>query len=203
MSVVPVRPVSEENWKPWFPSELAERLGQAPGAWYVVGGWALDLWHGSQTRDHEDLEFAVLSENVEQFRKALHGLDFFTAHEGVLDYLPATTSPPPHVSQLWGLDSGSACWRVDMMIEQGSPSIWIYKRDPSICIPRADIIRRSETGIPYLAPPAVLLFKAKHCRAKDEADFERALPKLDAADKAMLRGWLDLVHPGHAWHQAL
>jgi hypothetical protein len=60
-------------------------------------------------------------------------------------------------------------------------------------------VRRNATGIPYLAPSLVLLFKAKHRREKDEADFQAALPWLGAQKKAELRGWLTAFHPGHAW----
>ncbi len=62
------------------------------------------------------------------------------------------------------------------------------------------MVHVSAGGIPCLAPEAVLLFKAKHRRDKDEADFARALPKLDAAQRRWLaasqgpipvmRGWM-------------
>lgn len=207
MSSTPVNRVPDDAWVPWSPSMLADRLGRArgawPGNWYVVGGWALDLWHGNQTREHEDLEFAVLSADVGKFRRMLSDLEFFAVHAGVVEHLPATATPPPHVAQLWGLDTENACWRVDMMIETGSPSRWVYKRDPAIHAPRSAVVRTSAEGIPYLAPAAVLLFKAKYRREKDEADFIRALPRLDDADRDTLRSWLDLQHPGHAWRHAL
>jgi predicted glycosyl hydrolase (DUF1957 family) len=30
------------------------------GAWWVGGGWAIDLWLGDQSRDHEDIEVCIL-----------------------------------------------------------------------------------------------------------------------------------------------
>ncbi len=86
-----------------------------------------------------------------------------------------------------------------MMVERGTPDIWAYKRDPSIQMPRAAAVRRSERGIPYLAPANVLLFKAKHRRAKAERDFEAALPKLSSQEKLDLRLWLEALHPEHEW----
>nr|WP_205925967.1 amino acid transporter [Rhizobium sp. P38BS-XIX] len=198
-----MNPVSEDAWSPWSPAELSSRLRHASGIWYVVGGWALDLWHGNQTRGHEDLEFAILPESAHEFRATLSELVFFTVHSGVIKPLPGTSAPPPHISQLWGLDSRSACWRVDMMLERGTPSTWIYKRDTAIQMARSEVVRSSKTGIPYLAPAAVLLFKAKHLREKDEADFARALPRLERSDRDMLRYWLDLSHPDHPWLKSL
>ena len=40
------------------------------------------------------------------------------------------------------------------------------------------MLGRSEGGIPYLRPHAVLLFKAKDPRPKDEFDLAGSLPKL-------------------------
>jgi len=59
---------------------------------------------------------------------------------------------------------------------------WIYKRDSAISGPRVDT---TAEGIAYLKPAAVILSKAKYQRAKDEIDFERALPKLPASDHGL------------------
>ena len=65
------------------------------------------------------------------------------------------------------------------------------------------MVRVTAHGIPYLAPAAILLFKAKYRRDKDEADFARALPKLDAAERRWLKDCLEKVHPGDDWAKAL
>ena len=41
-------------------------------------------------------------------------------------------------------------------------------------------------GIPYAAPEAALLFKAKHLRDKDHADFQRVLNTLKVGDPVVL-----------------
>jgi hypothetical protein len=58
-------------------------------------------------------------------------------------------------------------------------------------------------GIPYAAPEVVLLFKAKHLRDKDVADFRRALPAMCQTRRARLGDWLTQVHPGHPWIETL
>jgi hypothetical protein len=45
----------------------------------------------------------------------------------------------------------------------------------------------------------VLLFKAKHVRPKDQADFDDGLPLLTEAQRSTLSSLLDQVHPGHTW----
>ena len=46
-------------WDPWLPLELAVRLRWVDVPWCVVAGWALDLFRGQASREHEDLEIAV------------------------------------------------------------------------------------------------------------------------------------------------
>lgn len=192
-----------DAWNAWLPDELGERLRAVEKPWCIVGGWALDLWHGRPTRSHDDLEFTVLREDVPAFRAALAGLEFFTAHDGVVEPLPDGEAPPPHVFQIWALDVQEQRWRVDMMIEPGTPQDWIYRRDPTITRPRAKMVETTPDGLPYLKPAAILLFKAKHMRAKDEIDFATALPRLPAAERGWLEECLARTHPGHPWIAAL
>lgn len=196
-------PLAHDAWCAWHPSELARRLRDIARPWCVAGGWALDLWHGRQTREHEDIEFTVLREDVAAFRRQLAGMSFHTAGDGIVEHLPDGAEPPPDIWQIWCQDIEARCWRVDMMIEPGTPAVWKYKRDPAITRSRAEMIGRSEGGLPYLKPAAVLLFKAKHRRGKDDTDFANALPKLEHAERAWLKASLAAAHPGHEWLQML
>jgi hypothetical protein len=80
---------------------------------------------------------------------------------------------------------------------------WICRRDETIRRPYRDIIHHTSDGIPYLAPELVLLFKAKHARPKDQADFDGALPRMSPAQRQTLAGLLARVHPGHRWLTSL
>jgi hypothetical protein len=193
----------EDDWSPWHPGELARRLETVARPWCVVGGWALDLWHGHQTRDHEDLEFTVLREDVGVFCQALADMTLYTVADGRFEHLPEGGEPPSHILQIWCFDVRAARWRVDLMIEPGEPDVWVCRRCPTIRHPRAAMVASTPDGIPYLRPAAVLLFKAKHRRDKDEADFERALPHLTGGERRWLQANLDRLHPGHPWAQAL
>ncbi|CVI25576.1 conserved hypothetical protein [Agrobacterium tumefaciens str. B6] len=169
----------------------------------MVGGWALDLWHGEPTCVHEDLKFSVLACQAQRYRGILSDLEFFSVRDGKLDHLPLIEPQPMDVWQQWGADIGFGRWRVDMMVDRGSPDMWIYKRDPSFTLPRAKAIRATAGGIRYLARHIVLLFNARHVREKDQWDFRNALPRLECSEKAALRRWLEVLHPWHAWIQEL
>jgi hypothetical protein len=48
---------------------------------------------------------------------------------------------------------------------------WIFRRDRRIRRALATAVDHDPTGIPYLVPELVLLYKAREPREKDEADF--------------------------------
>ncbi|HEX2705212.1 MAG TPA: hypothetical protein VHM65_05590 [Candidatus Lustribacter sp.] len=54
-------------------------------------------------------------------------------------------------------------------------------------------------GIHFTQPEIVLLFKARHQRAKDEANVAATLPLLSACRRDWLRTALAQVHPDHDW----
>lgn len=210
------RPIPDQSaWQAWHPHELAQRLQGLSQPWCVVGGWALDLWHGHVTRSHEDLEFTVLRRDLPVFCRRMRelGLALYTAHSGVLTLLAPGEQggpgefPADGIAQIWCWDAAAACWRVDMMVEAGTPSTWVYKRNPNLTRAREAAVWLGTLGdgprLPHLSPGAVLLFKAKQLREKDQADFERAWPRLPQAERLWLREQLVRLHPGHAWLQAL
>jgi hypothetical protein len=94
---------------------------------------ALDLWHGRQTRAHDDLEIAIPRSYFADVRKAFTGFEFFTASNGTLSAEPPTIDQ----HQNWVLDPIARVWRVDIFLEPGDESTWIYRRNPSLQLPRA------------------------------------------------------------------
>ena len=194
---------NEDAWCPWSPHQLAERLRGFATPWYVVGGWALDLWLGEERRSHEDLEFAVAPEDAPRVARQLYDLAFFEAKDGALREANVAAPMADSAWQWWGADTGARCWRVDMMAERGTADQWRYKRDPSLLVPRANAIRTTSDGIGYLAPSLVLLFKAKHRRPKDQSDFDAVAGQLDDPDRRDLKRWLRDLHPEHNWIERL
>jgi hypothetical protein len=65
------------------------------------------------------------------------------------------------------------------------------------------VIAFTTDGIPYQQPEIALLFKAKHTRDKDQADFDTVLPLLGPDRRGWLADALTLVHPEHPWLRAL
>ncbi|MCI2430831.1 hypothetical protein LM602_02325 [Candidatus Acetothermia bacterium] len=53
--------------------------------------------------------------------------------------------------------------------------------------------------MPFLGPEIVLLYKAKHLRAHDQADFDHVHTTLSSERRHWLRQALAKCHPGHPW----
>ena len=43
-------------WQPWSVHEVALLFSSVTVPWWIAGGWALDLFLGIQTREHEDID---------------------------------------------------------------------------------------------------------------------------------------------------
>jgi hypothetical protein len=185
-----------DAWQPWPAQEVHQRFLGIDAPWCIVGGWAIDLWLGRQTRRHEDIEISVLRRDVKRFQSALPECDFFTAGGGRVTPMHGR-EPPNDIHQVWCLERATQSWKLDIMIEPGTIDTWRYKRDVAFQFPRRDMVLNNPDGLPILRPEAVLLFKAKTTRPKDEADFQRCLSGLEHPD--WLVHALRRFHPDSPW----
>ncbi len=166
-----------DAWDAWRPDELAPGLARLEAPWAVAAGWAIDLWLGGEPREHEDLEIAAARETFAAVRGAL----------------PRSTRSPPAGSAT--SPGGSGRWTR----RRWDGKMWVFRRDPAIRFPVAEVIERTAAGIPCLAPELVLLFKAKQMRERDRLDLARALPGLGRSRRRRLADALRTVHPGREW----
>jgi hypothetical protein len=191
----------DAEWEAWTPAEAARRLQGIDVPWRVSAGWAIDLFLGRERREHDDLELAVPATRFPEVAGALGELDFHVVTAGIAE--PVATDAGAElmvtVHQTWGLDRGARVWRVDVFREPSDGDTWIARRDETIRLRYDEVIEHTPDGIPYERPEIVLLFKAKHARAKDEADLAAVLPHLGPERRRLLAEWIERVHPGHFW----
>jgi hypothetical protein len=194
-----------EAWSmAWTPEQAARALAGVAAPWAVAGGWALDLWLGRQTREHEDLEIAVPDACYPEIRARLEhlGLTLFAVDDGAVIALEPGEAPGRGF-QTWAMDPAVQGWRLDVFREPGDERTWIYRRTGELNAPRAWASGRTAAGVPYIAPQIVLLFKAKATRDKDQADFALVAPRLPPEARDWLAAALRAIHPGHPWIERL
>ena len=166
--------------------------------WAVTGGWAIDLYLGTQTRQHGDVDIAVLRADQHQLQRLLEGADVRKVANGVFtSWYPGEllTLPIHEIHATW--PSGR---KLELLLNEldASTNTWVFRRDSRVRRPM-DLVMQTADGIPHLSPEVVLLFKAKAAGPKDEADLAAVLPHLAPESRQWLAAAISLVHGQHHW----
>ena len=107
---------------------------------------------------------------------------------------PDTASPD--FLLLWLRKNANSAWEFDVLFIPGDRGTWVNRRWPSMVLPLDQATWIGESGVRYLHPEIVVLFKARHAREKDQQNFDAGVPQLDSAQHGWLREWPAVVHPG-------
>jgi hypothetical protein len=191
------------NWEPLSVEEAVALVSDLDVPWWIAGGWAIDLFLGRQTRSHGDTD--ILIRRCDQLTVQAHLADkglllYKTQQPGLKPWLPGEFQARPYddIWCRWGLDSP---WVLQLMLLDTDGDRWVFKRDPSIGGPLDALGSRTADGIPYMRPHIQLLYKAKaETLAKDQADFDHAVPCLRDEDQRWLLEQLERRFPtGHEW----
>jgi aminoglycoside-2''-adenylyltransferase len=193
-----------ETWDAWRPDEISSLLAGVDARWCVVGGWALALFRGRQTRAHEDLEIATPLWDFDVLRERLSAYEFFVA--GREGFWPVDGAGGAYFEyqQTMVRDPANGKWRVDVMRCPDDGTNWICALDRAIRMPYDESVAHTSDGIPYLRPELVLLYKGLQTRPKDQLDFEATTPLLDAAARRWLAEALrETKGSTHPWIKSL
>jgi hypothetical protein len=195
--------VDELPWEPWTPDDVTSRLAGTDLTWAIAGGWAVDLFLGRVTREHEDLEIVVPAAEASRLMSEFEAPDWTwrVPSEGALDEPGPESLVRSHQTWLWS--AAASAFVLDVFRNRHSEDLWICHREGGITAPWKDIVGRTSEGVPFLVPEVVLLHKAKHERTKDLADLDALLPVLDRDARERLHDWLGRAHPGHGWLERL
>jgi hypothetical protein len=180
----------------------AHALATLDAPWMFAGGVALDLHLSRVARPHDDLDVAVARGVQPQLLERFAGWKLDAPQDG--EYRPWTTPLEPPLHQIHARHPALPdVLMLDLLLTDLSEGLWRYRRDPSVTLPLEQARRWSDSGLPYLVPQAVLLFKAatgdREPRGKDALDFARVRPTLTVQAAGWLRAALERLHPQHDW----
>ena len=187
-------------------AKVQQLFAQQTKPWWVAGGWAIDLFLGEITREHEDVDIAILRRDEKDFRLYLSSWELWPGMgANKLEDKPLLISEPLPINSevLWCRPSVSSPWAFEMLTNPMHNENWLFKRDESIVLPIVEMGMTSQVGIPFLKPEIVLLFKAKSLRNKDQQDFNNCREKLNDISRRWLKTSLEKVHPRHQWIKEL
>jgi hypothetical protein len=190
-------------WQPLTPKDVAAIFAALDAPWWIAGGWAIDAFLGRQSREHGDIDVAVLRRDQLAAQDVLAGWDLQAADPpGKLRPWREGEILPESVHDIWCRPDKDAAWGLQLMLDEADGDQWEYRRNPAISKPLSSLIREYD-GIPYLAVEVQLLYKAAHLNPKNELDFEACLPLLDDFQRTWLALTLRIAHPGHPWTERL
>jgi hypothetical protein len=172
-----------DAWDPLTPAQVAVLLGPFDGPWWIAGGNAVDLFIGTSTREHHDIDVAILRDHWPAVAEVLAGWDFRVGQ-----------------NEVWARPHATGPWQVEFVLEDRVGTEWRYRRNHDVSLPVSDLGLVDDRGIPFERPEIVLLYKAgHHDDPRNEADLVAALPKMGIGPRAWLVGALDVAHPAHPW----
>lgn len=168
--------------------------------YWIVGGWAIDLFVGRISREHSDVDLLVLARDLDHLADVLeprpvvqhpHTREMRTWRPGEV------LTPGPDTLVVPDLDSPAP---IQILLAAADGEDWVYHRGSgSLRRPLPDVTLHSPNGLPFLTPELVLMFKANEQRPHDDADLDAALPSLGPDRRRWLADRLVRRHPDHRW----
>jgi hypothetical protein len=182
-------------------------MADFPGQWWVGGGWAIDLWLGRQTRDHEDIEICIYRHDQAAIAAACSDWQLLTpiddawapiAHGTQLDppqfmlqlqQTPTTVTTVPNMPPTF-----------EFLLNDRDGDVWFQPDEPEVRLPAGQVYGVTPLGVPAAVPELVLLHKAWTVeRAKDDHDFHRLRGQLRDDQRAWLARHITRTRPDHRW----
>jgi hypothetical protein len=171
--------------------------------WFVAGGWAIDLYLGAETRPHADIEIAIFRRDQLALQEHLDGWLLQKVVDGKLSVWRRDEWLALPVHEIHCSHETAEPRRLEVLLNERGGDEWVYRRDERARRPLAACLMLSDSGVRFLCPEVVLLYKSKQPRDKDEHDFAAIVPRLDAARRRWLRDAIAVSRPGHRWLQSL
>ncbi len=166
--------------------------------WAVAGGWAIDLWLDTESREHHDVEVVVRRCDQLTARSAL-----------AADWTLWRLDPPgsgwrPWTGELieppaFQLQARSPRGEFDLFAETVDRATWTFRRDDRIERPVEQVITDSASGIRVVRPEVQLLYMAASDEPENQHDFEIAHRHLPDDDASWLVDALTIIQPDHRW----
>lgn len=192
--------IDDKNWNPLLPDELVAIFRKLDIPWWISGGWALDLFVGRQTRQHEDTDVLILRKDQAVVQKHLetHWQLFKTHQPGLAPWHHGECLDPP-VNCFW-VRRPDTTWAFEVMLMETEDDHWVYRRHRCVRGRIAELGRLTEDGVPYIRPEIQLLYKSGPNREKDFGDLQRVLPHLPTDNVHWLLDCLRMQYAqGHEW----
>src|SRR3989449_2161854 len=107
--------------------QVAGLMRGFPHPWYIAGGWAVDLYLGRETREHDDIDVAILRKDQFELQRYLTDWAFVKVVDG--QRLPWTDRErldlPVH--EVHATSRNRA--RIEFLLNESSGGTWQFRRN--------------------------------------------------------------------------
>ena len=181
-----------------MPRKVAAQMAGFERPWFVVGGWAIDIFLGRETRAHHDVEIGVFRADQRALYEHSAGWQLSASIDKAWKpWQGEWIALPNHQIRVHTNDAELRVF--DAMLNERDGDLWRFRRNLAVARPVAACVLVSSIGLPYLAPEVGLLYKAKAPRPKDQADFDQTIDLLDAEPRVWLKRSVALWYPESPW----
>lgn len=201
---------------------VAKALNDTRLEWFVIGGWALDLFLNVRTRTHKDLEISIWRDQAGTLFDVFadRQIDQVVGHKRYQSIF----GPTDFDSRGHLIIRNAAVWEqqpidIELFLSSRDEVNWSFRKQPAITVSLDSAVVHSASGLRVLAPHLVLLFKAwffpnmesavrdapqdadffRKCWQVDCKDFETVLPFLSASQRQTLKQWFEEYLPDIPW----
>lgn len=185
------------------PQKITDLMRNFQSDWYIAGGWAIDLYLGKISRNHEDIEIAIFRKDQIFLQDYLRDWLLQKAESGKLSIWERNQFLELPVHEIHCFNKTAEPQNFEVLLNERNVDEWVYRRDVRITKSLNELHSVSNSGIKFLRPEVVLLYKSKNTRAKDNQDFRAVVKHLDKKGKNWLRDALEICEPKHFWLQNL
>ena len=153
-----------------------------------------------QTQPHQNVDIMILRGEQQKLYRSLSRWELYYAapDHRLLPLRPDQWLHPP-IHGIWVRRPRGAPWLCELLLNEHEGAHWVYREDPALRMPLADIGISASGNLPILVPEIVLLYKAHERTEKDEADFRMVFPHLSPSSKSWLLHALKKSAPSHPW----
>ncbi len=188
-----------------LPLKIAVLMADFERPWFFAGGWALDLFLGQVTREHDDIEIGLLRSDQLAIQTYLNGWQFskvINKQSRIESWLLGEFIELPH-HEVYAENLTYDPPKLEILLNESTKTDWLFRKNLAITRPLPLTILKTSNSLPILSPEIVLLYKAAYPRPKDEADFSTFYDKLNREQRVWLREAITTCYPGHGWLEKL
>jgi hypothetical protein len=161
---------------------ISRLFENAPFKWFVVGGWAVDLFLNKETRKHDDIEIGIFRNDQEELFRYFQEekKEYVEKHNRVI-WNGEHLELPIHELYIVSEENN-----LEILLNEIKNDYWVYRRDERVKRHINEAIKINNDGIPYICPEIALLYKTKNPRDKDIKDFNSVFSVLDVDSRKWL-----------------